>query len=185
MKRKRAETQTAYQQRCRPPLSCSVDRGWLLDQEYWGQRLTGRPLNPWAEQAPSGRDARRSEPAADVWQATRLRVAFSEGDAGALQQLDFLSSDRETSVQPCLLRLVPKGSFRQLSLSGSWYHDERFLPHYVQVGFVGSLSQRGWSGRPPGVYFLFSLRDASLLEVTQVVPSERDQVIRLSNGCPT
>lgn len=123
-----------------------------------------------------------------AYEATRLRVAFSEGDAGALEQLTFVSSGRETSVQPCLLRLVPKGSFRQLSLSGSWYHDERFLPHYVSVGVLGSLSQRGWSGRPSGVYFLFSLRDASLLEVTQVVPSElaadRHDVIRLSNGCP-
>jgi hypothetical protein len=123
-----------------------------------------------------------------AYSQTRLHVTYSEGDARALQQLTFVSSGRETSVQPCLLRLVPKGSFRQISLSGSWYHDERILPHYVSVGFLGSLSQRGWSGRLPGVYLLFSLRNASILEVTQVVPSEilADQyrVIRLSNGCP-
>jgi hypothetical protein len=123
-----------------------------------------------------------------AYQATRLRVTFSEGDAGALQELIFLSSGRETSLQPCLLRLVPTGSFRQLFLAGSWYHDESNLPHYVQVGFLESPYQRE---RPDdaGVHFLFSLRDASLLKVTQVIriPARsgvEDRDIRLSNGCP-
>jgi hypothetical protein len=123
-----------------------------------------------------------------VYQTTRLHIAFSEGDAGALQQLDFLSSGRESNVQPCLLRLVPKGSFRQLFLSGSWYHDESILPHYLDVQFRDATSLQG---RPPypGVHFLFSLRDARLLKVTQVVllPAQngvRDIDIRLSNGCP-
>jgi hypothetical protein len=112
---------------------------------------------------------------------TRLRVAFSGGDAGALQQLVFQSSGRETSVQPCLLRLVPKGSFDQVFLTGSWYHDESLLPHYVQVQFPDSPHRRGWPLPPGGVRFLFSLRDASLLEVTQGL-QYRD--IRLPNGCP-
>ena len=123
-----------------------------------------------------------------AYAATRLRVAFSEGDAGALQQLALLSSGQETSVQPCLLRLVPKGSSRQLFLAGSWYHDESLLPHYVQVQFRDSPSQQGLPDYP-GVRFLFSLRDASLLEVTQVVPlpgkgAVQLRDIRLSNGCP-
>ena len=54
-----------------------------------------------------------------AYQTTRLRVAFAEADAGALQQLNFLSSGRETSVQPCLLRLVSSGSFRSLFITGS------------------------------------------------------------------
>jgi hypothetical protein len=122
-----------------------------------------------------------------AYQTTRLHVAFSEGDAGALQQLNFLSSGRETSVQPCLLRLVPKGSFRQLFLTGSWYHEESILPHYLQVEFRDSPSLQGLPDYP-GVRVLFSLRDARLLEVTQVVPSAQNAVqlrnIRLSNGCP-
>jgi len=60
----------------------------------------------------------------EAYQTTRLHVAFSEGDAGTLQQLNFLSSGGETRVQPCLLRLVSKGSFRHLFITGSWYHDE-------------------------------------------------------------
>jgi hypothetical protein len=123
-----------------------------------------------------------------TYQTTRLHVAFSEGNAGALQQLNFLSSGRETSVQPCLLRLVPKGSLRQLFLTGSWYHDESILPHYVQVEFRDSPSLQRLPDYP-GVRFVFSLRDASLLEVTQVVslPGQnavQDRNIRLSNGCP-
>jgi hypothetical protein len=82
-----------------------------------------------------------------AYQTTRLHVAFSEGDAGALQQLNFLSSGRETSVKPCLLRLVPKGSFHQLFLIGSWYHDESLLPHYLQVQFRDWPSLEG--GRIP------------------------------------
>jgi hypothetical protein len=123
-----------------------------------------------------------------VYQTTRLHVGFSEGDAGALQRLNLLSSGQETSVKPCLLRLVPKGSFRQLFLTGSWYHDESILPHYLQVQFVDSPSLEGFPDYP-GVRFLFSLRDAKLLEVTQVVPIAAEkavhlQNIRLSNGCP-
>jgi hypothetical protein len=123
-----------------------------------------------------------------AYRTTRLHVAFSEGDAGALQKLNFLSSGRETSVQPCLLKLVTKGSFRQLSLTGSWYHDESILPHYLQVQFRDSASLQGLPDYP-GVRFLFSLRDARLMEVTQVVPvpaqnSVQLQNILLSDGCP-
>jgi hypothetical protein len=110
---------------------------------------------------------------------TRLRVAFSEGNAGALQQLTFVSAGRETSVQPCLLSLVPKGSFDQVFLTGSWYHNQSLLPHYVNVEFHDLPYQDGWPQTPGTVYFLFSLRDASLLKVSQ---GHRD--IRLSNGCP-
>jgi hypothetical protein len=122
-----------------------------------------------------------------AYKTTRLRVAFSEGEAGALQQLTFLSSGRETSVPPCLLRLVPTGSFRQLYLTGSWYHDESIVPHYVHVAFLESSPPAElWSYA--GIHFVFSLRDASLFDVTQVIstpaqgPQKRN--IRLSNGCP-
>jgi hypothetical protein len=130
-----------------------------------------------------------------AYEATRLRIAFSEGDAGALQQLDFLSSGRETGVQPCLLRLVPKSSFRQLKVTGSWYHRGSFQylgvlqsnPHYVSVGFLDTPSQQG-SPADAGIHFAFSLRDASLLNVAQVIresaTSFHDRHIRLSDGCP-
>jgi hypothetical protein len=123
-----------------------------------------------------------------AYQTTRLHVAFSEADAGTLLQLNFLSSGGETRVQPCLLRLVSSGSFRSLFITGSWYHDESIVPHYIGVQFRDSLSPEGMPAHL-GVRFLFSLRDAKLLEVERVVliPGEntvRLQNIRLSNGCP-
>jgi hypothetical protein len=123
-----------------------------------------------------------------AYQTTRLHVAFSEGDAGTLQQLNFLSSGGETRVQPCLLRLVSSGSLRSLFITGSWYHDESIVPHYLEVQFRDSPSPEGLPAHL-GVRFLFSLRDAKLLKVTQVVPisgqnAVRHQNIRLSNGCP-
>jgi hypothetical protein len=112
------------------------------------------------------------------YETTRLHVAFSDGDKGALQQLTFMSSGREASVQPCLLRLIPKGSLDRIFLAGSWYHEESLLPHYVHVAFRSSPYQVGWPDNS-NVSFLFGLRDASLLQVTQVA-----RVIPLSNGCP-
>jgi hypothetical protein len=123
-----------------------------------------------------------------AYQTTRLHVAFSQGDAGALQQLDLISAGRATSIKPCLLSLVPKGSLRQLFLTGSWYHDESILPHYLEAQFRDSSSVQGGSDSS-GVRFLFSLRDGSLLKVTQVValPAKNGfqlHEIRLSNDCP-
>lgn len=123
-----------------------------------------------------------------VYDGTRLHIAFSEGDAGALQQLNFQSSGRGTVIKPCLLRLVPKGSFQLLYLTGSWYHDESILPHYLQVRFRDSPSTEELPDYP-GISFLFSLSNAELLEVNKVVviPAEKAvqfQNIPLSNGCP-
>jgi len=116
----------------------------------------------------------------EAYQTTRLHVAFSEGDAGTLQQLNFLSSGRETSVQPCLLRLVSKGSFRHLFITGSWYHDESIVPHYLEVKFRDSPSPEGLPAHL-GVSFLFSLRDAKLLEVERVVLIPGENTVRLQN----
>lgn len=125
-----------------------------------------------------------------AYRTTRLHIAFSNGDAGALQKLIFMSSGRETSIQPCLLQLVPKGSFHQLVVAGSWSHHVSGLPHYLYVHFSDSLSVDGLPGYP-GVRFLFSLRDASLLEVTRIasLPAQNGhhhqyREIPLTDGCP-
>ncbi|MGJ4947026.1 hypothetical protein [Bradyrhizobium sp. HKCCYLS20291] len=113
-----------------------------------------------------------------AYQATRLHLEFSEGDAGSLQELRFLSSDRETRVKPCLLRLVSKGSRRELFLTGSWYHEETIVPHYVHVEFRDPPS----SQQAPdhiSISFLFSLRDSTLLGVWR-----QFQPLQLRDGCP-
>lgn len=123
-----------------------------------------------------------------AYQTTRLHITFSEGDAGALQQLNFLSSGRETRIKPCLLRLVPNGSFQRLFVVGSWFHDEAILPHYVAVEFRDPPSREGGPFHA-SASFVFSLRNAELLEVTQISPipaqtASHVQNIRLSDGCP-
>ncbi|WP_315798796.1 hypothetical protein [Bradyrhizobium sp. SZCCHNRI3043] len=112
------------------------------------------------------------------YQTTRLHLVFSNGNAGALQGLSFLSSGRETRIQPCLLQLVAKGSRRQMFLTGSWYHDETIVPHYVQVEFRDPPSPQQAPGQT-GVSFLFNLRDSTLLGVTR-----QFQPIKLRDGCP-
>ena len=62
------------------------------------------------------------------------------------------------------------------------------MPHYIGVQFRDLPSPEGLPAHL-GVRFLFSLRDAKLLEVERVVliPGQntvRLQNIRLSNGCP-
>ena len=122
------------------------------------------------------------------YHSTRLHISFSDGDQGTLQRLDFLSSGRETRVPNCLLKLISQDSSRRLFLTGSWYHDESIVPHYIQIQFLDPPPATELPGRP-GIRFLFSLRDAALLQVTKVIPvpgerAVRDHNIRLVNGCP-
>ncbi|WP_035645674.1 hypothetical protein [Bradyrhizobium sp. ORS 285] len=102
-----------------------------------------------------------------AYQTTRLHVAFSNGDTGVLHELSFFSSGRETRLQPCLLRLVAKGSLRELFLTGSWDHEETIMPPYVLVEFRHPTPQQ--APDPTSVRFLFSLRDSTLLGVTLLV----------------
>lgn len=120
--------------------------------------------------------------------STRLHFSFSDDDQGTLQQLDFLASGRETRVARCLLELIPQSSSRRLFLTGSWYHDESIVPHYIQVQFHDPRSATEFPGYPD-VRFLFNLHDATLLQVTKVIPipgerAVRHRDIRLVNGCP-
>jgi hypothetical protein len=123
-----------------------------------------------------------------AYSATRLHIAFSSTEGGSLSGLRFISSGRENSLQQCLLRLVSASSAHRLSLYGSWYHSESILPHYLSVEFQDTAAESRLP-EPPGVRLLFSLRDASLLSVTRVVPVPHEAAvlhkqIKLSNGCP-
>jgi len=122
------------------------------------------------------------------YSVTRMEIEFSPEGAGRLRRLSFLSAGRKTVVKQCLLDLVPSGSLSRTSLAGSWYHEERYLPHYVYVLFR-DLPEPASYAEEPGVQFLFSLRDGRLLEVTKIVPLipgqyVQRQEVKLSNGCP-
>jgi hypothetical protein len=121
------------------------------------------------------------------YSSTRLKVQLSP--KGDLSRLSLTASGSEISLPECLLRLVKEPSMQRLFLSGSWYHDKPTLPHYISVEFRDASTPSG-PREPPGINFLFSLRDASLLSVTKMVPlaekaAVQYQQVSLVNGCPS
>jgi hypothetical protein len=119
--------------------------------------------------------------------ATRLYVSYLGGYPPAVADLSFQSNGKQTVVPRCLLELIQPTVPDGLKLSGSWHHDETLLPHYVTVHFKGNSNLP----RPTDVDFLFSLRDARLLEVTKVADLgggpqavQRTAVV-LKDGCPS
>lgn len=120
------------------------------------------------------------------YSATRLYVSYLGGYPPGVIELAFESGARKTVVPLCLLELIQPIVPKDLEISGSWYHDEALLPHYVNVHFKGNRNLP----EPISVDFLFSLRDARLLEVTKVVELRGPQKIQrrlvaLKDGCPS
>jgi hypothetical protein len=114
----------------------------------------------------------------DQYSSARLTIEAAENPPGTLAKLIFASSGQSTSLPHCLLCLVRTTSPISPRLVGSWYHDERDLPHYVAVKFVGA---------PVGaadVVFFFSLRDAGLVRVWRIPEPGRIHFLTLKNGCP-
>lgn len=119
---------------------------------------------------------------------TRVQVELSEGQSGRLTRLQLVSAGRTTSIKECLLRWVQVGSRDDVSMAGSWYHDKRRLPDYIHIRFHTGTAGPNLPEKP-GVLFLFSLEDARLLEVQQIVPIPNEQAvqhreIKLKDGCP-
>lgn len=119
----------------------------------------------------------------------RLRIKLPDARGGTLAIVGFASSGRETEIKSCLWRHIRSKSLSQVALSGSWYHERSTLPHYVAVLFLDPDAQ-GELPELPGIRFLFSLADARLLEVTQVVALPRENAVQerrvdLTNGCPS
>jgi hypothetical protein len=118
--------------------------------------------------------------------ATRMYVSYLGGSPPGVIDLTFQSGGKKTVIPRCLLELIQPIVPNDLKLSGSWYHDEALLPHYVNVHFKGNTSLP----QPAGLDFLFSLRDARLLEVTKVTELRGPQEVQrtpvvLKDGCPS
>lgn len=127
-------------------------------------------------------------PLPPVYSGTRVEIELSKKQSGKLTKLSFTSAGKTTNIQKCLLDLVPEVSKSQIQLSGSWYHDKTILPDYVSVLFKAE-DERSDLPAPTGVEFLFSLEDASLIDVTKSVPVPQEravqgQKIEFKNGCP-
>ena len=124
-----------------------------------------------------------------AYAATRIQIEFSERGTGQLTKLTFASAGRQTVVKSCVRQLVAASSRDRVALAGSWYHDKRLLPDYVHILFKASTIQASLP-EDPGVLFLFSLTDARLLEVQEIVPLPEEQAVQyrkvtLKSGCPS
>jgi hypothetical protein len=152
---------------------------WIVASGAWAHRDRRLTLSP---------DGTVPElPAA--YSATRLQIQFAEHDSGKLTKLILSSAGQRTVVKDCALKLVRAGSLDRLSLAGSWHHDEKLLPHYIHILFKEQVAAANLP-EEPGVVFLFSLRDARLLEVKKIVPLSQGQAVtyqevELKNGCPS
>jgi hypothetical protein len=123
----------------------------------------------------------------EMYASTRLQIKLSSAAEPRLIELAFSSSGQHTTLAPCLLAFVNARSMDQVSLSGSWYHEEELLPHYVHISLRRDAEAKHW--RSPRVEFLFSLRDARLIQVTDVVAIPGQDTIQhrnvvLKDGCP-
>ena len=121
----------------------------------------------------------------ESYSATRMHMSYLGGSPPGVVDLTFQSGGSKTVVPRCLLELIQPIVPKDVKLSGSWYHDESLLPHYVNVHFEGNTSLP----QPAVIDFLFSLRDARLLEVTKVTELRGLQQIQrtpvtLKDGCP-
>lgn len=117
-----------------------------------------------------------------------LKIEFANQASGRPTKMTFISAGKQTIIERCLLERLPVGSWRQMSLSGSWYHDSETLPPYVSVQF-NTPAQPHDLPHPLGISFLFSLRDARLIVAQEALPTtSKDEVtlspVRLRAGCP-
>lgn len=118
-----------------------------------------------------------------------LKIEFADRESGRPTKMTFSSAGKQTVIERCLLERLPVGSWRQMSLSGSWYHDSQTLPPYVSVQF-NTPAQSQDLPHPLGISFLFSLQDARLIVAQEALPAtSKDEVtlspVRLRAGCPT
>jgi len=125
---------------------------------------------------------------APQYESTRLKIEYADDASGRPTKMTFISGGKQTVVERCVLQRLPAGSWRQLSLSGSWYHDKASLPDYVGVQFE-TPGQSPNLPMPLGLWFLFSLPDAKLIVIKETLPTARPTEVRshiISNraGCP-
>lgn len=99
----------------------------------------------------------------------RLTILFDA--ASALKTLKFKSSGRETQVPHCALHEIRSQTSSHVMAFGSWYHDERIMPHYVAARFKypEHLDEKL---AHYGVDYIFSLRTSELFAVWIARPGE-------------
>lgn len=119
---------------------------------------------------------------------TRIVLRLSDAPRPRLLAFKLVSGGRTTVVAPCLLQMVELASAKDIQVAGSWYHELSSLPPYVHIQFVSDPAPTA-IGLRPGLKFLFSLRDARIIQVERVIiedggSSARDLPVSKGNDCP-
>lgn len=102
-----------------------------------------------------------------------LWISWSEGEPSRITDIRFRAAGKESRLPECLVRQIGTGSQRGVLLSGSWYHDERITPYYIQANFFGAPAARRQRGATPDDYkivVLFNLRNSEVINVWRNPP---------------
>lgn len=98
--------------------------------------------------------------------------------------VQFISGNRRITLPGCIAKLITSRRASDVSVAGSWYHDEAVLPYYVVVTFndAGSAAQ---SADAAGLRIMYNLRTAQIIEIDRVAPNSSGigVNVRLPTGC--
>jgi hypothetical protein len=81
--------------------------------------------------------------------------------------------NHSTTLLPCAANLIRSANMSDVQISGSWYHDERTLPYYINLKFMDAQSPSDRFGRS-SLDFLFNLRTGELIDASRVSWKARD-----------
>lgn len=103
------------------------------------------------------------------------------GLGSPMPKVRFSSGNRHNELPACITRLIRTRRLSDVSVSGSWYHDEAQLPYYVQVEFndPGQLLAGPYRSN---LGILFNLRTAQVIEVSRFVADPAGKGGRLKDA---
>jgi hypothetical protein len=81
--------------------------------------------------------------------------------------------NRSTTLLPCATNLIRSASMSDVRITGSWYHDERTIPYYINLRFMDARSPSDIFGRS-SLDFLFNLRTGELIDASRQSWKARD-----------
>ena len=132
-------------------------------------------MDTWLSLTPDGAVAQLP----DRYQSTRIHLKFARDATARLQRLVFVAGGHETVIADCWLRLVPDGARESMKISGSWYHDLKRLPPYVQLRFDAPRQGRD-PDTAPGFRSLFNLQNGQLMSVTEAVAAANEPDVTMN-----
>lgn len=110
-----------------------------------------------------------------------------KGLGSAAPMVQFRTGKYLTDLPSCVTRLIRTKSRSDIRITGSWYHDEKTVPYYVNVKFYDPGYDSGSWGKS-NYSFLFNLRTAQLISITRFEADRSgnggtDTPIELPKGC--